>query len=104
MSAIVWVIVIVVGLMLVAGAILARHMIETRRRRSLQARFLSEYDRTVRTTGDRRTAERELQERVDRYNNVVRLHDINAARKEAIRSKWIAVQAGFVDDPQLAGS
>lgn len=64
-----------VGCILVIGAVFARHAMETRRRRTLQARFLSEYDCTVRTIGDRRAAERELQARVDRYDNVVRLDD-----------------------------
>ncbi len=102
MSTMVWVACIVAGLVLIAAAIYARHIIEKKRRRSLQTRFLSEYDRTVQKTGDRRAAERELQGRIDKYDNVVRLHDIDATRKEVIRAEWLSVQVSFVDDPRRA--
>ncbi len=78
MSTIFWVMLIVAGLILIAAAMLARRLMQQRRRRSLQARFLSEYDRALRAPGDRRAAEKELQSRIDRYDNVVRLHDLDA--------------------------
>src|SRR5215210_9195053 len=101
MNTVFWVILIVVGIVTVAVALTAMRMRKTRRRRELQDRFLAEYDRTVRTVGDRDAAERELQQRIDR-RNVVQLHDIDARRRYAIPDEWIAVQASFVDDPARA--
>ena len=98
MSTIIWVVLILAGLVLIGAAIFLRHMIARRQRRSLQTRFLSEYDRTVRKTGDRRAAERELQGRIDRHDTVD-LRDIDATRREALRGEWLAVQVSFVDDP-----
>ncbi len=101
MSSAAWVVVILTGLALVAIAIFARHLVERRRRRSLQAHFRTEYDRTLHATGDRRAAERELQRRLDRRDGV-QLHEIDVTRKDAIRGEWLAVQIRFVDDPRRA--
>jgi hypothetical protein len=101
MSSDVWVVVTLTGLALIAIAIFAKHLIDKRRRRSLQARFLSEYDRTVHAAGERKAAERELQSRIDRHDSV-QLSEIAGPRKEAILGEWLAVQAGFVDDPRRA--
>jgi hypothetical protein len=93
--------IILAGLVLIAIAIFAKHVREKRRRRALQARFLSEYDRTLHATGDREAAERELQRRIDRHDRV-HLREIDATRKDAIREDWLAVQVSFVDDPRRA--
>ena len=60
----VW-IVIVVAVVIVIGVIVMSAS-RTRRTRRLQEGFGPEYDRTVETTGDRKTAERELEERRER--------------------------------------
>jgi hypothetical protein len=101
MSSAALVVVILAGLVLIAIAIFARHVIERRRRRSLRARFGTEYDRTLHATGDRKAAERELQRRIDRHDRV-QLREIGVTRKDAIRGEWLAVQISFVDDPRRA--
>jgi hypothetical protein len=101
MGTLVWIAMTIAGVALIVGAYVASRIIGHSRRRALQHQFLSEYDRTVRVTGDRVAAEIELQRRLDR-RNVIELHDIDARKRDAIRNDWIAVQAVFVDDPTRA--
>jgi hypothetical protein len=73
---------------------------ELRRRRSaaLRARFGSEYDRVMHTTGNARAAEAALEARARRVDA---LHIVPLAQADAARfgQSWRIVQERFVDDP-----
>jgi hypothetical protein len=69
-----------------------------RRRAQLRDRFGSEYDRAVDQAPNRRTAERELQERSDRYEELdITPLDPDAA--DRYRTEWRVAQERFVDAP-----
>jgi hypothetical protein len=99
MSATAWVIIgVVVAIIVILVAVLVTLRARRRRRMQLQHRFGDEYDRTVDTTGDRKTAERDLSDRAER-RDAIELHEISAARRQVIVGEWVGVQASFVDDP-----
>jgi len=67
----------------------------------LQRRFGSEYDRTVRATGDRTAAERELAEREVRVSKF-HIEELPAGARDRYTEEWRTVQTRFVDEPQPA--
>jgi len=95
----VW-IVIVVAVVIVIGVIVMSAS-RTRRTRRLQEGFGPEYDRTVETTSDRKTAERELEERRER-REALDIRELAPAARERYVSEWRDVQVRFVDDPGAA--
>jgi len=97
------VVVIVVVLAVIAVAVLASVALRNRGRRQLRDRFGPEYERAVEETGDRRQAERELRERVDRRRELP-IRDLDPAARDRYVEEWRAVQARFVDDPRAAVS
>jgi hypothetical protein len=69
-----------------------------RRRAQLRDRFGPEYDRAVDQAPNRRTAERDLQERSDRYEQLdITPLDPDAA--DRYRTEWRVAQERFVDAP-----
>jgi FtsZ-interacting cell division protein ZipA len=93
----------VIGAIVVIAIIVIVAMFASRsaRSRRLQQRFGPEYERAVRTTGDKSAAERELAAREDR---VKRLHieELPAGARERYTEEWRTVQTRFVDQPQEA--
>ncbi|MFY7064784.1 hypothetical protein ACOQFV_02880 [Nocardiopsis changdeensis] len=67
-------------------------------RTRLRKRFGGEYDHVLMTSGDTRSAERELSRRLDRRREV-RVRRPTDAEKDRYREAWLAVQQRFVDDP-----
>jgi hypothetical protein len=94
---VIWILAVVVIAAVVAGWYVWRR----RRSDQLRERFGSEYERTVKTTGDVRKAEASLAAREKR---VERLHIRALTPEESARfsEAWRQVQARFVDDPQAA--
>jgi FtsZ-interacting cell division protein ZipA len=96
----VWIVIAVAVIcVLVLGATWAS--MRTRRTRSLQERFGSEYDRTVDREGGRRDAERELLER-ERRHDELELRPLSPEARSRYLQKWHATQERFVDDPKGA--
>jgi hypothetical protein len=98
MDAWVW-IVIAIAAVIVLGVVWGAT--RTRRTRSLQDRFGSEYDRTVEHAGDRREAERELREREKRHEQL-ELRPLAPEARDRYVQQWHATQERFVDDPKGA--
>jgi hypothetical protein len=82
-------------------ALLAFFAGRQRRSRKLQETFGPEYERTVSETGDRRTAEAELQERTERRQSFDVVPLESEARARYIEA-WRHTQAQFVDEPAEA--
>jgi hypothetical protein len=91
-------IVIIVLAMLLAAVIYA-----TSRRRSqrLRTHYGPEYQRALEGYGDRKTAERALEERERRVRKL-EIRPLPAIRRDELVGEWAAVQARFVDDPEGA--
>lgn len=92
---------VLLALVVVAVVVLALYASKGRRRAGLRERFGPEYDRTVERVGDRREAETELAELVDR-RDALDIRDLDATEAAGYRTEWEVVQARFVDEPSAA--
>jgi hypothetical protein len=90
-------IVIAVLAVVVIGLIITLIVMRVRSRR-LKSKFGPEYDYTLEKSGDRRTAEAELNERQKRLTRL-EIHSLSDAERDRYHREWIDIQAGFVDDP-----
>jgi len=99
MDTILWIVIalaVVLVVVVVVAAVMARG-----RRRHLQERFGSEYDRTVEGADRRRQAEHELREREERHDELD-LRPLSDASRQRYSQQWQDMQSGFVDRPQVA--
>jgi hypothetical protein len=91
-----WIVIAVAAVVLVLGVVFAAT--RTRRTRKLREGFGPEYDRTVEATGGRSAAERELQERRERREELD-IRELSPGARERYVDEWRTVQVRFVDDP-----
>ena len=82
-------------------ALVAWLVLDRRRAAALRSQFGREYDRTVSATGDRRAAERELEERRERVAHLD-IRPLSPEDQVHYISAWRSVQHQFVDDPEDA--
>jgi hypothetical protein len=97
-------IIIVVVLAVIAVAALAALLMivaKERERRNLKQRFGPEYDRTVQAAEDRKRAEVDLRDRVERRKGL-NLRTLTPPERDRYREDWRRVQAAFVDAPTAA--
>jgi len=92
---------VVVGVVVVAGIILALIFARGNRKRKLHTQFGTEYDHTVETMGDEKKAQTELEERQQRVKNLD-IRPLSVAERERYQADWTAVQTKFVDEPGQA--
>jgi len=95
----IWIVIAVVVVLAIVVAVAVAS--SRRRRRHLQQRFGSEYDRTVESADRRRDAERDLQEREARHDEL-ELRPLSDASRQRYTQQWQEMQQGFVDRPQVA--
>ena len=88
-------------LLIVAVGIAVWLYTQKRKTEQLRGSFGPEYDRAVQETGDRRTAEAELEERKERVEQL-RIRPLAADERERFAERWKSAQAQFVDDPKGA--
>ncbi|HZD06437.1 MAG TPA: hypothetical protein VE173_16110 [Longimicrobiales bacterium] len=99
MTTTIWLILVAVALVLgVAGA---WFVMRRRRREHLKARFGPEYDRTVRRSHGTREAEKELEDREERVEQL-HIHPLTASDRTRFTEGWRTVQSHFVDEPEHA--
>jgi hypothetical protein len=89
-------VVVVVVVALVAWLGMRRH-----RTQRLEQLFGPEYDRTVGALGERAKAEKELEARAKRVEEL-HLHPLAPAQRDGFQGRWLTTQAGFVDSPPAA--
>ena len=70
-------------------------------RRTLRQRFGPEYDHAVQTAGDRRAAEKDLEHRLEHFQQA-KLRDLDPREKRDLASRWRGIQVDFVDNPEDA--
>lgn len=95
------VVAIVVVLAVIVLALLVAAGLRERRSHRLRERFGPEYERAVEETGDRRQAERLLQERMHRREELP-VRDLDPAARDRYVERWRVIQTQFVDDPRGA--
>ena len=101
MDAWVWILIAAVAIIVVGGIFWS----VTRRRRTaaLEDRFGPEYERTVEEADSRRDAERELQEREERRDELD-IRPLSTGARDRYSRSWEHLQGRFVDDPAGAVS
>ena len=92
--------------LLVIGAVVLLALIvwrafAARRRKRLQERFGSEYERTIADAPSRRQAESDLAEREKRREEL-NIRPLEQSSRDRYASRWHNTQAQFVDDPESA--
>jgi FtsZ-interacting cell division protein ZipA len=90
--------IIVIVVVVVVVALAAALFVGQWRHHRLRSRFGSEYDRTLRSTDNRKEAERELAQREQRHAKL-ELHPLSAESRRAYETDWSRVQERFVDAP-----
>ena len=95
-TAAIWVLIAII----LIGAIVWITLSRVRSQR-LRQRFGPEYERTVRTEGNVRKAEAELEARAKRVASL-QIRPLSASDAQRFDAAWRAVQARFVDDPRGA--
>src|SRR3982074_184829 len=95
------VIAVVVVLAVIALALVAAAGMRSRRSKQLGERFGPEYDRAVEETGDRQRAERQLQERMRRHDELP-IRDLEPAARQRYSDEGRAAQSRFVAAPRVA--
>jgi FtsZ-interacting cell division protein ZipA len=94
-----WILIAIAAVVVVALVIWSAF--KARRRKGLQERFGSEYDRTVADAPSRREAESELSERQKRREEL-EIRPLEQQARDRYASEWHNTQARFVDDPEAA--
>jgi hypothetical protein len=94
-----WAVIVVVAAIVIAA--IAWSVYARRRRAHLRDRFGPEYGHVVDETGSERKAASVLEEREERVDNLD-IHPLAPDEADRFSARWRAVQAKFVDNPQLA--
>ena len=94
-----WIVIVVAAAVIVCAIVWSAA--KARRRKELQERFGSEYDRTVSDAPSRREAESELSEREKRREELD-IRPLDQSSRDRYASEWQNTQAAFVDDPEAA--
>jgi hypothetical protein len=89
---------VVVVLILVIAAVMSTRR---KRRHALQSQFRGEYDRAVAEHGSTRDAERELQARAERHEQL-NIRPLDEQHRQQFARAWTETQAEFVDRPEAA--
>jgi hypothetical protein len=93
-------IVLVVGVIAVVGVVAWLYM-QRRRSAGLRTSFGPEYDRARREHPDQRSAERSLEERKERVEQL-HIRALSSDEHDQFVERWRSAQAQFVDDPSGA--
>lgn len=94
-----WIVIAIAAVVVLAAIAWSAYNI--RRRKGLQDRFGSEYDRTVADAPSRREAESDLADRQKRREEL-EVRPLEQDARDRYASEWHNTQAKFVDDPEGA--
>lgn len=95
------VLVAIVAVAVIVAASVVWSMLRSRRRQGLRTRFGPEYGHVVEETGSQRKAAAVLEERQRRVDELD-IRPLAPNEADGFAAEWRAVQAGFVENPQLA--
>ena len=91
----------IIAIVVIALAVIIWLFLKTKRTKQLHARFGPEYERTVRSEGTARAAEKVLQERQQRVARL-EITPLNEQQRNRFAEAWDNEQAHFVDEPRAA--
>jgi len=95
----IWILLVVLAVLVLAAV--AGVASRSRRSSRLREGFGPEYERVVDETGSRRDAERELEDRRERHEEL-EIRPLSATAQTRYAEEWQQVQERFVDDPAAA--
>jgi hypothetical protein len=91
----------VVLVLVIIGAILAPIFARRKRSQRYQDKFGTEYDRTVKTMGNKKKAQTEMDER-QKHVETLNIRPLSISERQRYLADWNAVQAKFLDQPGQA--
>ena len=94
-------IIIVAVLALVVGGLLGMAVMRAQRTKRLKDRFGPEYEHTMERAGDKRHAERELEERIEHVHQL-NIRPLSEEEVNRYSLEWQETQREFVDEPLAA--
>jgi FtsZ-interacting cell division protein ZipA len=96
-----WIWIVIAVAIVVAVLLVVWAATRTRRTKHLHEQFGSEYDRVAADAPTKRDAESELLER-QRRREQFDIRPLSNDERDVYRSRWLAIQAEFVDDPSAS--
>jgi hypothetical protein len=96
-----YIIIAVVLVLVILGVILGLVFSRRQRSKRYSAKFGSEYDRTVKSAGNEKKAQTEMDER-KKHVDSLNVRPLSDSERERYLAEWKAVQAKFVDQPGQA--
>jgi hypothetical protein len=96
-----YLIIAVVLIVVIMGAIMAPMFARRKRSQKFQNKYGTEYDHTVKTAGNEKKAQAELNER-QKHVDTLNIRPLAASERERYQAEWTAIQAKFVDQPGQA--
>jgi len=94
-------IVAVVLILVIMGAIMAPIFARRKRSQRFHDKFGSEYDRTVKTMGNEKKAQTEMDEQ-QKHVKTLNIRPLSIDERNCYLADWTAIQAKFIDQPGQA--
>src|SRR5271157_2576432 len=101
MTTITYIIIAVVVVLVILAVILAPIFARRQRSGRFHDQYGTEYDRTVKTMGNEKKAQTELDER-KKHVGTLNIRPLSTSERDRYLAAWTAVQAKFVDQPGQA--
>ncbi|MGD0708883.1 MAG: hypothetical protein ABSA51_10570 [Anaerolineaceae bacterium] len=96
-----YIIIIVVVVLVVLGLILGPIFSRRKRTDRYQNKFGPEYDHTVKTLGNEKKAQTEMDKR-QKHVDSLNIRPLSVSERERYLAEWSVVQAKFIDEPAQA--
>jgi hypothetical protein len=96
-----YLIIAVVVVLVILGAILGPIFARRKRSERYHDQFGPDYDRTVKTMGNEKKAQTEMDER-QKHVETLNIRPLSVSERERYLADWAAVQAKFIDQPGQA--
>ncbi len=94
-------IVAVVLVLVIIGIILGPIFARRKRSQRFHDKFGSEYDHTVKTMGNQKKAQTEMDER-QKHVETLNIHPLSVSERDRYLADWNAIQTKFIDQPGQA--
>jgi hypothetical protein len=94
-------IIAVVLILVVLGVILAAIFIPRQRSKRFQNKYGPEYDRTVKTMGNEKKAQSEMDQR-QKHVDTLNIRPLSDSERERYLADWTKIQTKFIDQPGQA--
>jgi uncharacterized protein YneF (UPF0154 family) len=93
-----YIIIIVVLVLVILGLILGSIFSRRQRSKRYSAKFGPDYDHTVKTMGNEKKAQTEMDER-QKHVDTLNIRSLSLSEREKYLAEWKAVQVKFIDQP-----